>query len=308
MTISATTTTFYNKKVVEYDSASAIDPAADVVYRLSVGYGNKAPMPELIAEYLAKVDPSKVEALIIGMWGDPYEQGADDAIIALVRHAAELPNLRALFIGDMTFEECEISWIVQGDYNRLLDAYPQLEELRIRGSKDLIISPFTHQNLRKFTIECGGLDKDIATALAESSMPRLEHLELWLGTDEYGFSGGPALYQHVLAQLSNPALRYLGLRDADIADDLAIWLANEPLLATIETLDLSLGTLGDVGAEALLQGSQLGHLRRLDLSHHYISPEIQQKLRALPFEVVLDDPQQDDEDDGETYRYVAVGE
>ena len=308
MTISESTTIFDNKKVVQYDPDVAFDPSPDVVYRLALDYDDEREMSDLIAGFLERVDKTALEALIIGMWGEPYEAGADEVIAALASQAPQLPKLRALFVGDMTYEECEISWIVQGSYNPLLDAFPQLEELRIRGGNGLTLEPFTHQNLRKFTIESGGLDQKIGQALSESSMPKLEHLELWLGTDEYGFSGDVALYRKVLAQLATPTLRYLGLRDSHIADELAFWLANEPLLATVTTLDLSLGTLGDVGAEALLQGTQLGNLTRLDLSHHYISEANREKLKAMPFEVVLDDPQEDDEDDGEAYRYVAVGE
>ena len=308
MTISDSTTSFHRKKVVQYDPDSAFDPSPDVVYRLTLDYDDTRKMPDLIASFMARADRATLEALVIGMWGEPYEAGADAVIAALARHAPQLPALRALFIGDMTYEECEISWIVQGNYKPLLDAFPQLEELRIRGGNELTIEPFAHQNLRKFTIESGGLDQKIAQALAASSMPNLEHLELWLGTDDYGFSGDVALYQRVLAQLATPTLRYLGLRDSEISDDLAAWLANEPLLATVTTLDLSLGTIGDAGAEALLNGTQLGNLKRLDLSHHYISPANQDKLRALPFEVVLADPQEEDQYDGEGHRYVAVGE
>lgn len=308
MTISDSTTTFHDKQVVQYDPDSPFEPSPGVVYRLSLAYDDQRKMPDVIAAFLARADASTLEALIIGMWGDPYEAGADDVIAALVSHAPQLPQLRALFIGDMTYEECEISWIVQGSYKPLLDAFPHLEELRIRGGNELVIEPFAHQHLRKLTIESGGLDEKIATALAASSMPQLQHLELWLGTEDYGFSGDVALYRNVLAQLATPTLRYLGLRDAEIADDLAVWLAHEPLLASVTTLDLSLGTLGDVGAEALLQGTQLGSLSRLNLSHHYISTANQERLKALPIEVVLDDPQEDDEDDGEVYRYVAVGE
>lgn len=308
MTISDSTTTFHNKKIVQYDPEIAFDPSPDVVYRLSLAYDDERKMSDLIAAFLEKADKATLEALVIGMWGEPYEAGADEVIAALVSHAPQLPQLRALFIGDMTYEECEISWIVQGSYKPLLDAFPQLEELRIRGGNGLILEPFAHQNLRKFTIESGGLDQKIGQALGESSMPKLEHLEMWLGTDDYGFSGDVALYRKVLERLATPTLHYLGLRDSQIADELAVWLANEPLLATIATLDLSLGTLGDIGAEALLQGTQLSNLTRLDLSHHYISKENQEKLKALPFEVVLDDPQEDDEDDDEVYRYVAVGE
>ena len=199
-------------------------------------------MPDLIAGFLEKTDKNTLEALVIGMWGDPYEAGADEVMAALIAHAPQLPNLRALFIGDMTYEECEISWIVQGSYKPLLDAFPLLQELRIRGGNELVIEPFAHQHLRRFTIEAGGLDQKIAEALAQSSMPQLEHLELWLGTDDYGFSGDVDLYRKVLAQLTVPTLKYLGLRDAEIADDLAVWLAEEPLVAQLDILDLSLGT------------------------------------------------------------------
>ena len=308
MTISESTTTFHNKKVVAYDPAVAFDPSPDVVYRLALDYDDERNMPDLIASFLEQADKATLEALIIGMWGDRNDAGADDVIAALVAQAPQLPKLRALFLGDMTYEECEISWIVQGSYYPLLEAFPQLEELRIRGGNELIIDAFTHQNLRKFTIESGGLDQKIGEALSESSMPKLEHLELWLGTEEYGASGDAALYQKVLAQLTTPTLRYLGLRDSDIADELAAWLANEPLVAGLTTLDLSLGTLGDIGAEALLNGTQLANLTRLDLSHHFISEANQQKLKALPFEVVLDDAQEEEEYGGEVYRYVAVGE
>ncbi|WP_219118824.1 STM4015 family protein [Janthinobacterium sp. UMAB-56] len=308
MTISESTTLFHKKKVVQYDPDIALQSGQDIVYRLSLEYDDKRKMPDLITGFLEKTDKNTLEALIIGMWGDPYESGADEVMAALIAHAPQLPNLRALFIGDMTYEECEISWIVQGSYKPLLDAFPQLQELRIRGGNELVIEPFAHQHLRRFTIEAGGLDQKIAEALAQSSMPQLEHLELWLGTDEYGFSGDVDLYRKVLAQLTVPTLRYLGLRDAEIADDLAVWLAEEPLVAQLDTLDLSLGTIGDLGAVAVLNHKQLGKLKRLDLSHHYISEENQAKLKALPFEVVLDDPQEADEDDGESYRYVAVGE
>jgi hypothetical protein len=308
MTISESTTLFHKKKVVQYDPDIALHPGQDIVYRLSLDYDDKRKMPDLIAGFLEKTDKNALEALIIGMWGEPYEAGADEVIAALASHAPQLPNLRALFIGDMTYEECEISWIVQGSYKRLLDAFPQLEELRIRGGNELVIEPFAHQKLRKLTIEAGGLDRKIAEALAQSSMPQLEHLELWLGTDGYGFSGDVELYRKVLAQLATPALRYLGLRDAEIADDLAVWLAEEPLVAQLDTLDLSLGTAGDLAAVAVLNHTQLGKLKRLDLSHHYISADNQARLKELPFEVVLDDPQEADEDDGESYRYVAVGE
>lgn len=303
MPISEPTEVFFNKRVITYDPDEAIDQSNDVVYRLAVDDESDT-MPELIEEFLGKIDKSKLEALIIGKWNEPYETSANESIATLVAHAAELPNLRALFIGDMTFEESEISWIVQGNYTPLLDAFPQLEELRIRGATELVIEPFTHAALRRFTIESGGLPAEVAQALAASSMPNLRHLELWLGTSDYGFSGDVDLYRRVVAQLKTPCLIYLGLRDSEIADELAQWLAGEEFITQLDTLDLSLGTLGDVGAQALYESPYVPELRILNLTHHYISEQWQDKLRELPVTVILDNPRE--EIDGE--RYVAVGE
>jgi hypothetical protein len=304
VTISESTETFFNKTITAYDPALPVDLSSSNVYRLTLDYDDQRKMSDLLDEFLRNADKARLDALVVGMWGEPYEESANDVIAALVAHAPELPALRALFIGDMTYEECEISWIVQGDYTQLLQAFPKLEELRIRGAQQLSLQPVTHTALRALTIETGGLPAEVVETLAACSLPALEHLELWLGDDNYGFSGDVDLYRRLLATLAQSPLRYLGLRDAQIADKLAQWLAGNEAVGRLHTLDLSLGTLGDAGAQALLDRPHVRALRRLDLSHHYISPTLQEQLRALPCNVVLDDPQE--EDDGE--RYVAVGE
>ncbi len=303
MTISQETETFFDKPVAAFVPGEAVDTSTSV-YRLALDYDDTKQMVELIDEFFAQVDKSRLDAIVIGAWGEPQEQGVDDILGKLIAHAAELPNLRALFIGDMTYEECEISWIIQGSYTPLLNAFPKLEVLRIRGATDLTIEPFTHAGMRSFTIECGGLPAEVAQALAASSMPNLTHLELWLGSDNYGFSGDAALYKRVLDALMTPGLAYLGLRDAEITDELAIMLAGYAPIAHLKTLDLSLGTIGDAGAEALYKSHYVPQLTCLNLSHHYISPQWQAELKTLPLQVILDDAE--DEDDG--YRYCAVGE
>lgn len=303
MTISQETEVFFNKPVAVFEPGNPVD-TGKYVYRLALDYDDEKEMTALIDEFLAQADKGTLDALIIGSWGAPAENGVEDILARLIALAPELPSLRALFIGDMTFEECEISWIIQGDYTPLLAAYPRLEALRIRGATELEIEPFTHESMRSFTIECGGLPSGVAEALAASSMPRLNHLELWLGTEDYGFSGDADLYRRVLGALMTPQLAYLGLRDSEIADDLAAMLAGHAPLAKLKTLDLSLGTIGDAGAEALCKSEFVPQLTCLNLSHHYISERWQDELKALPVQVILDDPQE--EDDGD--RYVAVGE
>lgn len=304
MTISERTEVFFDRSVQDYQGGP-VATATGVVHRLSLDYDDTRSMAELLDEYLSHVDTTAVDALILGMWSEPHDQGPGDALDLLVRRAGELPALKALFVGDMTYEDCEISWIIQGNYAPLLQAYPGLEVLQIRGATSLELPPLNHGHLRRLVIESGGLPRDILNNLAASTLPALEHLELWLGTEEYGFDADLADCQRTVQALRSPRLRYLGLRDSEIADEIAQWLAGEAWVAGLHTLDLSLGTLGDDGARALLGSPHLAGLQRLDLSHHYISQELQAQLRAALPAVVLDDAQDpDDEDD----RYVAVGE
>ena len=96
-----------------------------------------------------------------------------------------LPNLRALFLGDITWEENEISWIAHGDVTGLLTAFPQLEHFRLRGADGLTLRKFKHENLKSLTIEASNLQAEVVRAIGASSLPALEHLEIWLGTERY---------------------------------------------------------------------------------------------------------------------------
>lgn len=94
--------------------------------------------------------------------------------------------------------------------------------------------------------------------------------------------------------------------DFPIQDEVAAAVARAPIVAQLESLDLSLGTFGDEGAAALLAGQPLDHLRELDLGHHYLSAPMQSRLRqAWPsVRIGLADEQQEDG----WGRYIAVAE
>ena len=79
-------------------------------------------------------------------------------------------------------------------------------------------------------------------------------------------------------------------------------------LSHIRVLDLSLGVLGDTGAQALLDAPAVSRLEKLDIHHHYCSQEMVKRLEALPIAVDAGETQTPHEYGGEEYRYVAVGE
>ena len=303
MTISEYTKVYRGKRVVDFKMGDS-PTTGDIAYRLAQEYDSSESQSELLEDFFSKVGPESIETLIVGPWSEASSDSPQGFIDGLIERRAQLGGLKALFVGDMTYEDCEISWIIQSSYNELLAAFPGLESLRVRGATDLKLQPFVHANLQELAIECGGLPSQLVEAIAASTLPALRHLELWLGDDGYGFDGDVDTYRRLLAAIGPERLRHLGLRNAMISDDLAQWLAAEPWLGSLHTLDLSLGTIGDIGARALLASPNLGGIERIDLSHHYISAEVQQQLRSLPCTVILDDPEK--EDDGD--RYVAVAE
>jgi len=143
--------------------------------------------------------------------------------------------------------------------------------------------------------------------LSHAFLPELTHLELWLGTENYGATSTAEDCVPLLSAELFPKLRYLGLRDSEIQDDIAIVVAKSPFLCQLETLDLSMGTLSDFGAEVLLESLFIPKLKKLDLHHHYCSNEMMALLRRLPCEVDLGEQQKIDPR-WRNHRFVAVSE
>ena len=310
MTISQSLQTFAGRKIDEFDQEKGIRDVSNAI-RLSVGWDASeegATLSGLFEKLLADPQAEKIEALVIGPWEEPHDPGVQGFIDALIDKASRLPRLSALFVGEMTYEDCEISWIIQGNYASFWGRFPQLELFRVRGSTDLTLGDIRQESLKELVIESGGLPSSVINEVITASLPNLEKLELWLGDDNYGWEGDPLAVLPLLESTNFPKLKRLGLRDSMAADEIAALVAESPLLEQLEQLDLSLGTLGDVGARALLNAPPVKQLKRLDLSHHYISNAVADELKQLGIAVDLDDKQDEDEYDGESYRYVAVGE
>ncbi|MEH1014024.1 STM4015 family protein [Micromonospora sp. CPCC 206060] len=311
MAIYSHLSTFAGLPVTPFTPGGALpdDPAA-VAWRLEVDDFDAPPeeFAELFAAFLEQVPAHTVRALVIGEWGTAYEQPPPVELLA--RAAGRLTGLRAVFLADLVGEQCEISWINQDDVTPLLTAYPQLGVLRIRGAQGLRLEPLRHDGLRELAVESGGLPAGVVRAIGGCDLPALTHLELWLGVDDYGGDVTVDDLAGILDGQGLPALRYLGLRNATIADSVAAAVGAAPVVPRLAVLDLSMGTLTDDGAAALLAGQPLTHLDRLDLHHHFLSPEQGQRITGqLPgVEVDLSEAQVPHSYDGRSYRYTAVAE
>ena len=270
-------TEWFGQKVEDY--------TPDAGYGLSIprfgySYDNEEFSPEVVTTYLADPRAATIKALVFGMPGESGES-FETIIGILVDHAAKLPALRGIFLGDIVQEENEMSWIEQGDVGRILAAFPKLEELRVRGQSSLQLSPCANESLKRLTIETGGMPTDVLHNLARCSFPNLEHLELWLGDDGYGWEGDVDDVLPVIEPALFPKLKSLGICNSMIADEFAAVVANAPVLGQLEVLDLSLGTMTDAGAEALIASEKVRNLKSLNLHRNYLTDATIARLHGL---------------------------
>jgi hypothetical protein len=299
------------------DRTTELPEPGAVAWRIAVdAYDSDESWEAAFARFTQAVDTARVRAVIVGAWNDAYDNGPEAVISALLAAKDRLPALRALFLGDIVVEECEISWINQGDVTPLLDGFPELEWFGVRGGRGLAFPAVTHARLRSLTVQTGGMPARAVRGIAAGDFPALEHLDLWLGTSEYGGDSEIGDLAPFLTGARLPRLRSLALRNSEIQDEIAAAVASAPVVARLESLDLSMGVLTDEGATALLAGQPLTHLKTLDLHHNYFTEPVRERLtEALEAAGVhLDlnrdgaDEEDDEEDEDEIWRFVAVGE
>ena len=279
--------------------------------KLTINYDDIGVLPKL-DRLSQNPDIGKIDTLVIGAWEEAWDgdrKVSTRILERLVKYKNELSGLKHLFVGDMTSGDCEMSWIKQADYSNFYQHFLALETLGIKGGEGLVLGEIKLPNLRHLIIETGGMKSEVIFDIAKSNLPNLEHLELWLGTSNYGCTVEVEDLKRILNG-DYPKLKYLGLKNFHQADELAQILKGTAALKKIETLDLSMGTLSDIGAYFLFQIEELLNLRHINLEFHYLSEAWQAKMRGK-FEaqnINLERPNQADIYKNDVYYYVQIGE
>lgn len=322
-------------KVKEFDSPEAAlkDAEKQALSKMKKGYEEKSSQSEKrvskrfhihgyegedgkklmdqIRPYFEKGQGGDVTHLIIGCWEYIYENSPQEIVDYIIEKREQLPNVTSIHMADIENYDSEISWITLCDLGPLLMAFPKLTEFKIQGSQQLRLTGIKHDNLKKLTIECGGLGSDALADIAAADLPALEKLELYLGVEDYGFDGSVEDVKPFMEKGRFPKLTYLGLMNSGITDEIAIEVANASILDQVEILDLSMGTISDKGAEALLASEKIKKLNFLNLRHHYMSDEMMKKIKKIGIPIDISDAEGDDfmdEDDDWDDRYPEITE
>lgn len=263
----------------------------------------------LANQILSDSELPEIEELIVGCWGESYDNSVQVLLDKFYENSEKLQHIKKLFVGDMEYEECEVSWIEQGSYNKLLKALPNLKSLKIKGANGLSLGNIDHDNLEEIEIICGGLPQMVINQIANARLPKLKKLNLYIGIEDYGFDGDIEDIKELMNSDVVKNLEYLGLGDSEIQDEIVEEFFKIGKIHNIKVLDFSNGTLTDKGGQIILDNKALiKDLDTLDLTYHYLSDEMVEKLKTLGINVILDEQNEPDEYDGEVYYFPMLTE
>ena len=263
----------------------------------------------MIPDILADPELASLTELHIGDWGNSWEDSCQDIIDAVIAESEKFSHIQKLFIGDMDYEECEVSWIIQGNYSGLWAELPNLRSLTIKGSTDLELGEICHEGLEELEIICGGLGKSEIQAIARAKLPNLKKLVLYIGIEDYGFDGSADNIKALLEKSDFPKLVNLGIEDSEIQDELVQAVLESKYMKQLKVLDLANGTLTDKGGALLLKTlPSYPNIEELDVHFHYMSEGMVKDLQALPAKVDASERYEPEEYKGEIWMNAMLTE
>ena len=233
--------------------------------------------------------------------GDPNEDDLQDLIDILGKKAP--PTTRKITFGDNIDQ---ISWHHTGNLNKLWKGVPNLKTLEIETG-EFDVGKMVAPALERAIFITGGLSTSCGKNIATAVMPKIRHLEVYYGSDNYGGECTIKEVKPLLDRTDLGKLEYLGLKNSMFADEIAKHIGGAKVIKTLKTLDLSLGTMSDEGAFALAAAKdRLAHLEVLDLTRNYLTKDGIKAVKGICPKVITAD-QEDDGGDPED-RYVRISE
>ncbi|MBW4600821.1 MAG: hypothetical protein KME29_14775 [Calothrix sp. FI2-JRJ7] len=227
----------------------------------------------------------------------------DDFVTMLFNYRDKLINLKALYLGTAS-QHCYPYRLGLGDLSLILEGYPNLEVLEIKGYCNYLqLESKRHNKLKTLIIDTENISCKALTQIYYSNFPNLEYLELDVsGYDSLDTTNIMQCLNRIFAGHSLPNLIYLGLHKNNFTDKIASAIAKSPIIEQLAILDLSIGNLTTKGAEALYRCPGVNNLHLLNVSRNHLSSDVVENLYCLNCQVIAEE--QESEED----RYNSVWE
>ena len=231
--------------------------------------------------------------------------------LGTICESVQAPTLRELRLDAFEPEDCELSWVPYGDLAFAWAKLPALELLKIRAGLGGNLGTLDLPALRTFIRETGGLPRADLESVLALVRPHLEHLELWIGTPDYGGEVTLDDLAPIFAARGLPALRHLGIVNSELSDTIIPALVASRVLPQLHSLDLSRGIAARTFTDHLVaHAPAFRHLASLDLSRNLLTDDEIAQIEAVLDNVILVDQRERDVDytDDPGERYIDVGE
>src|SRR5262249_49301398 len=151
-----------------------------------------------------------------------------------------------------------------GDFSKLWSKLPRLETLILQGGS-WTLGQLDLPALKSAEFRTGGLSRASIQSISTAKWANLERLHIWFGDENYGAECNVGDLEAILNGKGLPKLKSLGLMNAEFSDEIARAVSRAPILKQLETLDLSMGTMGDAGAATIAESTAFKHLKRINL-------------------------------------------
>ncbi len=183
------------------------------------------------------------------------------------------------------------------DLRPLLTLFPDLEYLSINGNFHNFFSSNNQQlndfrsdrssgsKLKTLIIDNENVNRTIHS-LYPTDFPELEYFEIWFNDNKNIVPTVKAI-SLILSGKAAPKLKYLGLRNCLMADDLVKALMQTPIIENLAVLDLRMGAMTDIGFRHILDCQKLGNLKFLYVSQNCISSNAFSGREQPNFEICM---------------------
>ena len=234
----------------------------------------------------------------IEFWGVTFnenEKGIDFILNYFIENKSKYVNTEYFTIGNVNRTICELSWIIQGNYEKFFKAFPNIKGMFIQGNEELKLRKMNLPKLEILELQGSSLRNEILEDITNSNLPNLKRLNLYFGVEYYGCDVEIKYVKNLLENTNFENLKILGLcnMEALIISEVITILFNSKYIYQIEVLDISKSGIRDIDAEIIINNiDKLKNIRYIDIHYNYFSDDMIEKLYNLAkeynFEINLD--------------------
>jgi uncharacterized protein (TIGR02996 family) len=270
---------------------------------------NEVDIAGLAKAVLASSAAAGLSAVELGLLRWDYVGKDIPLIIDLIGKSPLGEQIATLRINPLEKDDVDVGMYDPGKLDGISSSMPGLESLTVKGN-DFSLGTLNLPKLTKLAVQTCGFTKKHLKSVLEAKLPKLEHLELWFGSENYGAQCKTKDLGPILEGKVFPKVTHLGLMNAEFTDAICSAVGTSKILKRLKVLDLSLGTMSEAGVKAILADAKsFAHLTQLNVNDNFLSKKDIADLKKAGLPVFSKEQKDvDDSIEGEIYRYVSVAE